>query len=236
MVVTFGYAAFLIGPAVVGFLVSHLGIQHAMSSRPCSAPASSSWPRPCRVPTTTSARAGPDRPEPASYTADVPTPGTTDPARAAERDEQDEVDGVVEAWRRERPDLDVTPMQVLSRVSRLARHLDRERARRFAGIDLEYWEFDVLAALRRAGSRLPADPRSAGEGDHGHLRHDDQPGRPAHRPRISSPASRHPDDRRAVLVRLTDDGRHAVDTAVADLMAAEQRILAALAPGGPDRT
>jgi len=31
VVVTFGYAAFLIGPAVVGFLVNHLGIQHAMA-------------------------------------------------------------------------------------------------------------------------------------------------------------------------------------------------------------
>ena len=40
-----------------------------------------------------------------------------------------------------------------------------------------------------------------------------------------------PDDRRAVLVGLTDDGRRAVDGAFTDLMAAEQRILADLAPG-----
>ncbi len=31
VVVTFGYAAFLLGPAVVGFLVSWLGIHHAMA-------------------------------------------------------------------------------------------------------------------------------------------------------------------------------------------------------------
>ncbi len=31
VVVTFGYAAFLMGPAVVGFLVRHLGIQHTMA-------------------------------------------------------------------------------------------------------------------------------------------------------------------------------------------------------------
>src|SRR3954447_26387194 len=37
---------------------------------------------------------------------------------------EDEVDRLIEAWRRERPDLDVAPMEVLSRVSRLARHLD----------------------------------------------------------------------------------------------------------------
>jgi hypothetical protein len=31
VVVTFGYAAFLAGPAVVGFLVRHVGIHHAMA-------------------------------------------------------------------------------------------------------------------------------------------------------------------------------------------------------------
>jgi MFS family permease len=31
VVVTFGYAAFLAGPAVIGFLVNHLGIHHAMA-------------------------------------------------------------------------------------------------------------------------------------------------------------------------------------------------------------
>src|SRR4051794_26406041 len=69
----------------------------------------------------------------------------------ADREPRDEVDAVVEAWSRERPDLDVSPMRVLSRVTRLARHLDRQRAAAFSGHGLESWEFDVLAALRRAG-------------------------------------------------------------------------------------
>ncbi|MEH3068529.1 MAG: MarR family transcriptional regulator, partial [Aeromicrobium erythreum] len=47
-------------------------------------------------------------------------------------DELDEVDGIVAAWQRERPDLDTRPMQVLSRVTRLARHLDRARRAAFA--------------------------------------------------------------------------------------------------------
>ena len=65
----------------------------------------------------------------------------------------DEVDRLVAAWRRERPDLDVTPMEVLSRITRLARHLDRRRAAAFSAHGLESWEFDVLAALRRVGRR-----------------------------------------------------------------------------------
>ena len=63
---------------------------------------------------------------------------------------RDEVDDLVAAWQAQRPDLDVEPLQVLSRVSRLARHLDRPPGR-FAGHGLEPWEFDVLAALRRQG-------------------------------------------------------------------------------------
>ena len=37
---------------------------------------------------------------------------------------RDEVDELVEAWARERPDLDVAPVEVFSRIGRLARHLD----------------------------------------------------------------------------------------------------------------
>ena len=64
----------------------------------------------------------------------MPTPEPVAP----ERDDdgplvQDEVDRLAAAWQRERPDLDVSPLQVLSRVTRLARHLDRERSAAFAG-------------------------------------------------------------------------------------------------------
>src|SRR5450432_2615596 len=70
----------------------------------------------------------------------------------------DEVDDLVAGWRAERPDLDVEPLQVLSRVSRLARHLDRARRAAFAGHGLESWEFDVLSALRRQGAPYQLSP------------------------------------------------------------------------------
>lgn len=70
----------------------------------------------------------------------------------------DEVDRIVEAWRRERPDLDVAPLSVLSRVTRLARHLDLARRSAFARHQLEVWEFDVLSALRRAGEPYQLSP------------------------------------------------------------------------------
>jgi hypothetical protein len=70
----------------------------------------------------------------------------------------DEVDRLVAAWRRERPDLDVEPLEVLSRVSRLARHLDRARRIAFSEHQLESWEFDVLTSLRRAGTPYQLSP------------------------------------------------------------------------------
>ncbi|HEY3631892.1 MAG TPA: helix-turn-helix domain-containing protein, partial [Jatrophihabitantaceae bacterium] len=63
----------------------------------------------------------------------------------------DEVDRIVEAWNRERSDLDVEPLQILSRISRLADVLDERRAAAFVEHGLQAHEFDVLAALRRNG-------------------------------------------------------------------------------------
>ncbi|MFD0475212.1 hypothetical protein ACFQ0B_48415 [Nonomuraea thailandensis] len=65
----------------------------------------------------------------------------------------DAVDLILSQWQRERPDVDVWPMGIIGRVSRLSRVLDRELREFFAAQGLERWEFDVLATLRRSGSR-----------------------------------------------------------------------------------
>ena len=71
-----------------------------------------------------------------------------------------EVDRIVDAWMHERPDLDFAPLQVLSRVWRISRHLDRARRNSFSTSDLESWEFDVLSALRRAGAPFQLSPKA----------------------------------------------------------------------------
>ena len=73
--------------------------------------------------------------------------------------DRDEVDELVEAWHRERADLDLAPVEVFSRVGRLARLLDKARRDAFSAHSIETWEFDVLAALRRAAS--PTSPPRA---------------------------------------------------------------------------
>lgn len=72
--------------------------------------------------------------------------------------ERDEVDEIAEAWHRERADLDLGPVEVFSRISRLERLLDRARREAFSAHDIEPWEFDVLAALRRAGKPYRLTP------------------------------------------------------------------------------
>lgn len=142
-------------------------------------------------------------------------------------DASDEVDALVAAWRRERPDLDVTALEVLSRVTRLARHLDRDRRVAFAAHGLDPGEFDVLAALRRSGPPYQLPPRlllAATLVTSGTMT--SRVDRLAHQGLVER--AEDPDDRRGVLVRLTPTGRHRVDAALAGLLDREERLLAGL--------
>jgi len=142
----------------------------------------------------------------------------------------DEVDEIVARWQTERPDLDVSPLQVLSRVSRLARHLDRARRAAFAAHGLETWEFDVLTALRRQGPPYQLSPGAlirATLVTSGTMTN-----------RIDRLAAaglvsrrRDPQDKRGVLVQLTGDGLRTVDNAFAALLAREEALLTGLDAG-----
>jgi DNA-binding MarR family transcriptional regulator len=139
----------------------------------------------------------------------------------------DEVDGLVAAWQAERPDLDVRPMQVLSRISRLARHLDRERRSAFAAHDLETWEFDVLSALRRQGAPYELSPGALLRAT---LVTSGTMTNRIDRLEEADLVRRRPDpqDKRGVLVTLTAAGATRVDAALAGLLEAEQALLATL--------
>ena len=138
------------------------------------------------------------------------------------------------AWQRERPDLDVAPLAVLSRVGRLARHVDRARRAAFAEHGLEVFEFDVLAALRRAGPPYELSP--------GQLLHQTLVGSGTMTNRLDRLEARglvrrrpDPEDRRGIRVRLTDRGHGLVDAAVTGLLARESTLLAALPTRDRDR-
>jgi DNA-binding MarR family transcriptional regulator len=140
---------------------------------------------------------------------------------------RDEVDRLVEAWQRERADLDLRPMEVLSRVTRLGHHLDRARRQAFAEHAIESWEFDVLAALRRAGTPYELSP--------GRLLRETLVTSGTMTNRVDRLAARglverlpDPSDRRGVLVRLTATGRSTVDGALEGLLRRERDLLAGL--------
>ena len=150
------------------------------------------------------------------------------PDDATAREAADEVDRIVAAWRRETPQLDVEPLEVLSRVARLARHLDRLRRDAFSAHELETWEFDVLSALRRAGAPHELSP--------GQLLVQTLVTSGTMTNRVDRLAGRglverrpDPEDRRGVRVRLTAAGTAVVDAALADLVDAEHRMLGVLA-------
>lgn len=145
----------------------------------------------------------------------------------------DEVDLILQAWARELPGVDVTPLDSLSRISRLAKHLDRARSDAFAAHELEVWEFDVLAALRRQGRPYELSP---GELIRQTLSTSGTMTNRVNRLEARGLVVRLPnaDDRRGVLVRLTDSGRERVQGALADLLAYERRVLAAIEPAERD--
>lgn len=141
----------------------------------------------------------------------------------------DAVDAILAQWGRERPDVDVSPMGVIGRISRAQLLLGRELKRFFAERGLESWEFDVLATLRRhgapyeltAGELLTAAMVTSG----------------AITNRIDRMEAkglvervRDTGDRRSVRIRLTPRGLETVEELVAEHAANEDRLLAALDP------
>jgi len=147
---------------------------------------------------------------------------------------RDSVDDIVDAWERERPEIDFAPMKVLSRVWRLSKHLDRTRRAAFVTSELESWEFDVLSALRRAGSPFQLSPKSLLEQtlvSSGTMTN--RVDRMAQRGLVERRTD--PNDGRGILVSMTEDGRRRVDTAITELVTAEAELLARLSKADQER-
>src|ERR671926_1000624 len=65
---------------------------------------------------------------------------------------EDRVDAVQAAWRRERPDIDVSSIGVLTRALLIGRHLQKARDRALRELGTDTPTLEVLATLRRAGA------------------------------------------------------------------------------------
>jgi DNA-binding MarR family transcriptional regulator len=141
----------------------------------------------------------------------------------------DEVDLLIDVWSQRLPDVDLTPLDVMSRLRRAAGRLARLRAGAFRTARLAAWEFDVLATLRRADPPHRMSPAQLIEATL-----TSSAGMSA---RLASlmergliERRRNPRDGRSILVELTDEGARRVDSAMRELVRREEEALAALSP------
>ncbi|MFI5590823.1 MarR family winged helix-turn-helix transcriptional regulator [Amycolatopsis sp. NPDC051758] len=141
--------------------------------------------------------------------------------------DEDAVDTVVSAWRRERPDLDLTAIGVAGRLGRLSLVLGPAQERVFDKFGLQRGEFDVLAALRRSGppytlipSELSATLMMSRAGMTSRLDRLENAG--------FVERTLDPNDRRSFRIRLTDQGFEAVDAAMTEHTANVSELLSSL--------
>jgi DNA-binding MarR family transcriptional regulator len=139
----------------------------------------------------------------------------------------DHVSRIQEEWRRERPDLDVSPQGVIGRLHRLADMLTEELVAVYREHGLGEGEFDVLAALRRAGEPFERAPGALA--DHTMVTTGAMTKRIDRLEKAGLVSRRRSTvDGRARVVGLTAQGRALIDEAFEGHMANEKRLLAPL--------
>jgi DNA-binding MarR family transcriptional regulator len=138
----------------------------------------------------------------------------------------DAIDVILEQWRQERPDLDLSALGVFGRIMQLSAVLAAFMEQWCAARGLRTGEFDVLTSLRRTGPAMPSDLADAlmmsRSGMTKRLDGLEQAGLVA---RTLDPA-----DRRSFVVALTERGRDLIDAALTEHAATMQRMVAGLSP------
>ena len=141
--------------------------------------------------------------------------------------ERDGVDVILEQWRRERPELDPSPIGVIGRISRLAGELEQRLEAVYRRHGLEPGWHDVLATLRRNGPPYQLRPTDfsgqlmlTSSGTTKRLDRLEQAGLIARAP--------DPADRRATLITLTEAGHELIDAVTEAHLDNERALLGAL--------
>lgn len=144
-------------------------------------------------------------------------------------EQHDYVEQLIAQWHRQRPSVDVAPMGVIGRISRLSRLLERQIEDLFAAHGLQGGRFDVLAALVRAGEPNRLTPTQ--------LYNSLLVSSGAITNRIDRlvdeglvTRGKNASDRRSLPVQLTEAGRDKLDEALAAHLENEEELLASLTP------
>ncbi len=141
----------------------------------------------------------------------------------------DYVDEVMDTWRAVRPDLDTRSVAVVSRILRTAQEI-QVRLDALVGSDPRLshkGDLDTLTALRRSGAGKPLSPTQLAQV--GQLTSGGMTNR-LDRLEDAGLITRipHPDDRRSVLVSLTNAGAELADEAFAATLSTQTQLLSPL--------
>jgi DNA-binding MarR family transcriptional regulator len=140
---------------------------------------------------------------------------------------RDQVDQALDQWEEERPDLDVSSLEIGSRILRLSKHIRSNVKDVLAPFQLDPWGFDVLATLRRRGEPFamsPTELRQAAILSSGAMTN--RIDRLEHQGLVE----REPDleDRRGVKVHLTSAGQRLIEEAVVSRLEAADQLVSPL--------
>ena len=140
---------------------------------------------------------------------------------------RDWTDALLDSWTGVRPRVEMEPYQVTARISRIGLHIAQRQEEAFGRLGLNRGEVGVLGALRMAGPGRQLSPTRLFKGlmlsSAGITSRLDRLERRGYVKR-----SRDPDDRRGVLVELTDAGREVLDRAVSANTGGEKELLSNL--------
>ncbi|KZK86457.1 HTH-type transcriptional regulator MhqR [Pseudovibrio sp. Ad46] len=145
----------------------------------------------------------------------------------------DHVARVVRQWKSEYPEVDASPMYVLARMMRLNMQINKDLSANFAKFGLATGDFDVLATLRRSGEPYALRPTELTKSSMltsgtmtSRLDKLEKLGLVRRNP--------NPEDRRALMIHLTDKGRSLVEEAAAAHFEMEAEMLKILDPEDRD--
>ena len=142
---------------------------------------------------------------------------------------RDMTDRQLGGWSEARPDIEVKSLQVTARLSRIGPLLAKRQEAVFGQFGLSRGEVGALGALRIAGPPYRLSPTRLGKGlmmsSAGMTSRIDRLERRGFVRRLPDP-----DDRRGVLIELTDQGRETVDAAVAALTTSDRQLVERLDP------
>ena len=125
----------------------------------------------------------------------------------------DPVDQQLKQWRQERPDLDTSGLAIINRISMLSKLIKSRTRMALRPMNLETWEFEVLSALRRQGNPYELPPSVLAKM---YLLTTGAMTNRIDRLEERDLVERKPDpeDRRALLVSLTQKGADLIDRAI----------------------